>query len=81
MGLIEHSAIVAVLATLISESKLFSRLRTWLGWDLLFCPICLSFWLALPTLYWGAGDYFLTLAIANVWMLVILYNYKLLDEA
>lgn len=75
-----HSAAVAVLATLITESSLFSTFRTKLNWDLFYCPICISFWLAIPTLWYGGLHYFLTLALANVWMLVILNNYKLLGE-
>lgn len=79
---ITHAAVVAILATLISESVLLSKIRKRLGFDLLYCPICLSFWLASPYIITdGLYHYFLTLAFANVWMLVVLRVYAELDAA
>jgi hypothetical protein len=79
--LLEHAATVAILSTFISESKLLSPIRNKLNFDLLYCPICLSFWVGAIYLYSGIGHYFLTLAIANVFMLIVLKVYRELDEA
>jgi hypothetical protein len=76
-----HAAAVGVLACLISESNITSPVRNWLGWQVLYCPICLGFWLALPTLLWGFSHYFLVVAMSNAWMLVILKVYEALDTA
>jgi len=78
---IYHSACVAVLATLISESVLMSRFREKFNTYLVNCPICLGFWLAAPTFYWGFTHYFLVVALSNVWMLVILKLYNELEQS
>ena len=78
---IAHAAAVGVLACLISESNVAATLRNWLGWRVLYCPICLGFWLALPAFLYGWLHYFLVVAISNVWMLVILKVYEALDTA
>jgi hypothetical protein len=71
---------VAVLACLFSESKLFHPIRTFIGIDLLYCPICMGFWLAAPALYHGMTAYLATVGFSNLWMLVILKTYRELDE-
>jgi hypothetical protein len=81
MDLISHAATVGVLACLISESNITAPIRNWLGWQVLFCPICLGFWLALPALMYGFWHYFLVVAVSNAWMLVILKVYEALDTA
>jgi len=81
MELLAQAATVGILATLISESKLFAKLRDWIYWDLFYCPICLSFWIGAPYLYYGFQHYFLVLALANCWMLVVLKLYRELDES
>lgn len=75
----EHSAAVAVIACLISESELAAPIREFLKWRVLYCPICLGIWLALPLFWYGWGHYFLTVALSNLWMLVILKVYESLD--
>jgi len=76
-----HAAAVGVLACLISESNIAASVRNWLGWQVLYCPICLGFWIAIPTLLWGFLHYFLVVAISNAWMLIILKVYEALDIA
>jgi hypothetical protein len=76
---IQHAAVVGVLACLISESEIAAKLRLWLNWRVMYCPICLGFWLALPALYWGLLHYFTVIALSNLWMLVILKVYEALD--
>ena len=71
---------VAVLACLVSESKLWHPVREYLKFDILYCPICLGFWLAAPALWRGMTAYLATVAFSNLWMLVILKVYKELDE-
>ena len=76
-----YGAVVGVVACLISESKAFSPVRELLNFDLLYCPICLGFWIAIPILLrdgWLA--YFSTVALSNLWMLVILKVYRELDS-
>jgi hypothetical protein len=76
---IQHAALVGVLACLISESQIMAPIRNRLGWDVLYCPICLGFWIASPELVHGPWHYFLVVALSNVWMLVILKVYEALD--
>lgn len=78
---ITHAAAVAVIACLISESILLHKIRHYFNWYLLECPICLGFWLAAPALYYGVFHYFLVIAFSNVWMLVILKVYEVLDAS
>ena len=77
-----HSAVVGVLACLISESKIALPVRAWLGWPVLFCPVCLGFWLALPTLFFHFDPlfYFTVVGLSNVWMLIILHTYEAIDR-
>jgi hypothetical protein len=81
LSAVMHAAIVGVLACLVSESRIATPIRERLGWAVLYCPVCLGFWFALPTLVCGITYYFTTIAISNVWMLVILKVYKELDDA
>jgi len=74
------SATVGVVACLISESKIAAPVRNYLGWQLLFCPICLGFWLAIPALVVSPLFYFAVVGFSNVWMLIILYTYEALDR-
>ena len=76
-----YSSFVGVTACLISESKVFAPIRKWLKWDLLYCPICLAFWLALPFFAVGFFHYFLAVGFSNVWILLILKVYRELDLA
>jgi len=71
---------VGVLACLISESKLLAPIRESLDWDLLYCPVCLGFWLAIPSLLWNWKAYFLVVALSNVVMLVVLKVYSELEK-
>jgi hypothetical protein len=75
----QHAAAVGVLACLISESEIASTVRDKLGWRILYCPICLGFWLAAPTFVYGPLHYLFVVALSNVWMLVILKVYVELD--
>jgi hypothetical protein len=74
------SASVGVLSCLISESVIMAPVRDKIGWSLLFCPICLGFWLALPTLMYGPLFYLMTVGFSNIWMLVILKVYESLES-
>jgi hypothetical protein len=76
-----HAAAVGVLACLVSESRIAAPIRDRIGWSVLYCPICLGFWLALPVVLKGILFYFTTVAISNVWMLVILKVYRELDDS
>lgn len=75
-----HAAAVGVIACLISESTIMNPVREYFNYSLLFCPICLSFWLATPTLFFGVLHYFLVVALSNVWMLIILKVYESLER-
>jgi hypothetical protein len=76
---LQHAAAVGVLACLISESEIAATLRDKIGWRILYCPICLGFWLALPAFVYGPLHYLFVVALSNVWMLVILKVYAELD--
>jgi len=79
---IYYAAYVGVMSCLISESNIAAPIRNFFGWSLLFCPICLGFWIALPFLFWfGLWFYFAVVAFSNVWVLIILYVYEALDRA
>lgn len=84
LEIIKQAAAVAVLATLLSESTiaapirdgLFKRFKTVL-W---FCPVCMGFWIALPSLYFGPIHYLTVVGVSHVFMLVTLHVYKELDR-
>ena len=76
-----HASTVGVLATLISESKILQPVRHHLNYSVLYCPICLGFWIALPVLaIYGPLQYGATVAFSNLWMLIILKTYEALDK-
>jgi hypothetical protein len=75
------SAAVGVVACLISESNLFGPIREYISHPLVYCPICLSFWLAMPSVLWDWRAYFLVIATSNLHILLILYIYESLDRA
>jgi len=75
------SAAVGVLSCLISESTLFAPVRKRLiNFHLIFCPICMAFWFAIPSLWIGPLFYFAVVGFSNVWILVILHTYEALDR-
>lgn len=74
------SAAVGVLACLMSESRIAMPIRTYLGWQVLSCPICLGFWLAMPALSVGILFYFFVVGLSNAWMLIILHTYEAIDR-
>jgi hypothetical protein len=76
-----HAAAVGVLSCLVSESAIMAPVRSWLGWRVLLCPICLGFWFASPFLlmYGCVFYYFMVVAFSNVWMLIILKVYESLE--
>jgi len=80
MEVAAQAAFVAVVATLVSESFLMSRFRDYCDTYLVNCPVCMAFWLALPFMYYGFLHYFLVIATANLWMLVILKVYAELEK-
>lgn len=65
---------------MISESKILAPVRDWLRWPLLYCPVCMGFWLAVPALVVGLMFYFVVVGFSNVWMLIILHTYEALDR-
>ena len=75
-----HAAAVGVVACLISESTIMSPVRDYFNYTLLFCPICLSFWIALPAFFIGFFHYFLVVAMSNIWMLLILKVYEAIEK-
>ena len=76
-----YAAAVGVMACLVSESRIAAPIRDRIGWRVLYCPICLGFWFALPAAIHGVLFYFTTVAISNIWMLVILKVYRELDDS
>jgi hypothetical protein len=76
------SAAVGVLSCLISESTLFAPIRRRLiNFHLIFCPICMAFWFAIPALVLvGPLFYFAVVAFSNAWILLILHTYEALDR-
>lgn len=86
----KHAAAVGVLACLLSESQIMEPVRAWVcklpkNWfteklsALVLCPICLSFWFAVPALYGGVDYYFLVVGASSAWMLTILKVYESLE--
>jgi len=80
MNYIEVSAAVAALTMLISKSTLFTPLRDKLPDKPFGCPICSSFWVTLPILYWGPVAYLATVTFSNLWMLGIAKLYLAIDD-
>ena len=80
MNYIEVSAAVAALTMLISKSTLFTPLRDKLPDKPFGCPVCLSFWVAAPILYWGPVAYLATVTFSNLWMLGIAKLYLAIDD-
>ena len=80
LTLFSESAAVGVIACLISESKITAPIRNYLKWPVLFCPVCLGFWLAVPTLFVNPWHYFTVVGLSNVWMLIILHTYEAIDR-
>jgi len=80
MEVAAQAAFVAVIATLVSESFIMSRFRDYCDMYIVSCPVCMAFWLALPFMYYGFLHYFLVIATANLWMLVILKVYAELER-
>jgi hypothetical protein len=76
------SAAVGVISCLISESTLFSPIRErFKNYHLIFCPICMGFWIALPAMMVGGPlMYFAVVGFSNAWMLLILHTYEALDR-
>lgn len=73
------SSFVGVVACLISESIIAEPIRRLVKGSLVYCPICLSFWLALPALFGGLNAYFLTVGFSNIWMLLTLKVYESIE--
>lgn len=80
MEVAAQAAFVAVVATFVSESFLMSPFRDSVDTYLVNCPVCMAFWLALPFMWFGVLHYFLVIAVANAWMLVILKVYNELEK-
>lgn len=81
MTYFEASAAVASLTMLVSKSKLFIPIRNKLpDWTPIHCPVCLSFWVASPALYWGPIEYLATVTFSNLWMLGIAKLYLAIDD-
>jgi hypothetical protein len=82
--IVKQAAAVAVLATLLSESTLATPIRDWLFKKtesvLWFCPICLGFWIALPTIYYGPVHYLSVVGVSHLFMLITLHVYAELDK-
>lgn len=78
--LIKYAAAIAVVATLVSESAILSPIRDRLGYSLLFCPICLGFWLGLPALLNGFLFYLAAVGMSHLFMLITLRVYAELDK-
>jgi hypothetical protein len=76
---LQQAAAVGVIACLISESNVAATIRDKIGWRILYCPLCLGFWLALPAFVYGPLHYLFVIALSNMWMLVILKVYAELD--
>jgi hypothetical protein len=80
LNIINCGAIVAVIATVISFSNLFTPIREKLPYlkGLFYCPLCLSYWISLPiTLLLSEIKYcFLVILISNIMtlLIVLLYN-------
>jgi len=74
-------AAIASLTMLFSKSKLFAPIRNKLpNWTPIHCPICLSFWVASPMLYWGLVPYLASVTFSNVWMFAIAKLYLAIDD-
>jgi len=77
---LEIGAAIATISMLITASKLFAPIRNQLpDWTPAHCPVCLSFWVAMP---WAASftQYCALVAFANAWMLIIAKLYLAIDD-
>lgn len=81
MNYLEYSAAIASLTMLLSRSRLFAPIRNLLPtWPPIHCPVCLSFWIAAPTLYYGLISYLASVTFANLFMLGIAKLYLAIDD-
>jgi len=80
MSYVEASAAVASLTMLVSRSTLFTPIRNKLPDKPFGCPVCLSFWVSTPALWWGPVAYFATVTFSNLWMLGIAKLYLAIDD-
>lgn len=78
--LIKYAAAIAVVATLISESVILAPVRERLAWRLLYCPVCLGFWLGLPIVFISPLTYLASVGLSHVFMLITLRVYSELDR-
>jgi hypothetical protein len=79
--LVKYAAAIAVVATLISESAILAPVRERLGLRLLYCPVCLGFWLGLPIVFTDDSlTYLASVCVSHVFMLITLRVYAELDK-
>ncbi len=80
IDLLKYALAIAVVATLISESVIMAPVRERLGWRLLYCPICLGFWLGLPIVFFDPLLYLASVGLSHAFMLITLRVYAELDR-
>lgn len=78
--MIKYASAIAVVATLISESRLLAPIRERVKWQLLYCPVCLGFWLGLPAILQGVLFYLAAVGLSHAFMLITLRVYAELDR-
>lgn len=78
---IEASAAIATLTMLLSRARITAPIRNKLpDWTPIHCPVCLSFWIAAPAMYWGPVAYLATITFSNLFMFGIAKLYLAIDD-
>jgi len=74
------AAAITAITTLFSMSELFEPIRRRL-WDRPFsCPICLTYWIAAPYLYYGPSYYLALVFFSIVGVLFVTKTYNELTD-
>lgn len=78
MDLLRYALAVASITSLFTLSELFYPLRERLPDRPFSCPICLTYWVAAPVLYYGVIDYLVVTTLAILFIAGIVKTYLLL---
>ena len=76
MHYIESAAVVTAITTLLTMSELFEPVRKRLPDRPFGCAVCMTYWIALPYLYYGPLYYLalVTVSIGGVFIVAKTYN-------
>ena len=66
--------------TLFTMSELFEPVRRRLPVRPFSCPICTSYWVCTPALYWGLTTYLAVVTFSILWVFVVAKTYNELAD-